>query len=90
MSRLTFTLTHAELICFQCAHSVSMPYVAFDLSPQNWITGIQRKQEWKAGMGICKNRCYLSDSLPVKFTELCKPSHKYSIIVKFFLSHNKH
>ena len=45
MSRLTFTLTHAELICFQCAHGVSMPYVAFALSPQNWVTGIQGKQE---------------------------------------------
>ena len=41
-------------------------------------------------MGTCKNHCYSLDSLPVKFTELCKPSHKHSIIVKFFLSHNKH
>ena len=31
----------------------------------------------------------LSDSLPVKFTELCKSSHKYSIVVKFFVPHNK-
>ena len=88
MSRLTFTLTHAEFICFQCAHSVNMPYVAFVLSPQHWVTGIQGKKERKVGMGTCKN-CYLSDSLPVKFTELCKSSHKYLIIVKFFLSHNK-
>ena len=29
---------------------------------------------------------YSSDSLPVKFTELSKPSHKYSIVC---LSHNK-
>ena len=53
-----------------------------------WVTGIQGKREWKVGTGTCKNH-YLSDSLPVKFTELCKPSHKYSVVVKFFLSHNK-
>ena len=56
------------------------------------VTGIQGKREQKAGMGACKNHCYLSDSLPVKVThtQLCKPSHKYSIVVKFFLSHNKY
>ena len=42
--------------------------------------------------GNLQKSCSLSDSLPVKFTEWCKPSHNYvySIIVKFFLSHNKH
>ena len=54
------------------------------------VTGIQGKreweQEWKMGMGICKNSCSSSDSLPVKFTELCKLSHKYSIV---FLAYNK-
>ena len=34
----------------------------------------KREQERKTGTGICKNKCYSSDSLPVKFTELCKPS----------------
>ena len=53
------------------------------------VTGIQGKRERKAGTGTCKNRCYLSDSLLVKFSKLCKPSHKYSIVVEFFLSHNK-
>ena len=56
----------------------------------NRVTGIQgkRKQERerKTGTGTCKNICYSLDSLPLKFTELCKPSHKYSIV---FLSHNK-
>ena len=46
----------------------------------------QREREFKTGMGTCKNSCYSSDSLPVKFTELCKPNHKYLIV---FLSHNK-
>ena len=61
------------------------------LSNLHKVIGIQgkREREWKAEMGACKNCCYSSDSLPVKFTELCKPSHKYSIVVKFFLSHNK-
>ena len=64
------------------------------------ITGIERKweQEWeqKVATGTWRNHCYLSDSsrdsLPIKIThaQLCKPSHKYSIMVKFFLSHNKH
>ena len=40
-------------------------------------------------MGTCKNYCYSPDSLPVKFTELCKPSQNYLIVVKLFLSHNK-
>ena len=57
------------------------------------VTGIQGKWEleWerKMEMGICKNHCYSLDSLPVQLTELCKPSHKYSIVVKFCLSHNK-
>ena len=54
------------------------------------LTGIQGKQEqeWdrKTGMGTCNNCCYLSDSLPVKFIELCEPNYKYSIV---FRSHNK-
>ena len=54
------------------------------------LTGIQGKQEqeWdrKTGMGTCNNCCYLSDSLPVKFIELCEPSYKYSIV---FRSRNK-
>ena len=36
--------------------------------------------------GNWQSSCYSSDSLPVKLTELCKPSHKYLIV---FLSHNK-
>ena len=40
-------------------------------------------------METCKNCYYLSDSLPVKFIELCKPSHKYLIVVEFLQSHNK-
>ena len=55
------------------------------------VTGIQGKQEreWerKTGTATCKNDCSSSDSLPAKFTESCKPSHKYSIV---FLSYNKH
>ena len=51
-------------------------------------TGIQgkRERERKTGTGTFKNSCYSSDSLPVKFTELCKPSHKCLIVC---LSHNK-
>ena len=55
------------------------------------VAGIQGKREqeweWKTRTGTCKNICYSSDSLPVKSTELCKPSHKYSIV---FLSYNMH
>ena len=40
----------------------------------------------KTGMGTCKNSCSSLDSLPMKFIESCKPSHKYSIA---FLTHNK-
>ena len=36
-----------------------------------------------------KNCCYSLGFLPVKLTELCKPSHKYSFVVKFLLSYNK-
>ena len=39
------------------------------------------------GKGTCKNSSYSSDSLPVKFIELCKLSYRYSIV---FLLHNKH
>ena len=64
--------------------------MAYSVVVDDGATGIQgkwnREQERKTGTGTCKNKCYSSDSLPVKFTELCKPSHKYSII---FLSHNK-
>ena len=45
--------------------------------------------ETEKGMGTHKYCCYSLDSLPMKFTELCKPSHKYSIVLKFFQSHNK-
>ena len=40
-----------------------------------WVTGIQGKREWeqKMVMGTCKNYYSSLDSLPVKFTELCKP-----------------
>ena len=41
------------------------------------------------GTGTCKNCCHSLSSLPVKLTELCKPSQKYSFIVKFLMSHNK-
>ena len=36
------------------------------------VIGIQVEQEreWKTGTGTCKNHCYSSDFLPVKFTEL--------------------
>ena len=45
-----------------------------------WVTGIQGKWKWererklerKTGRGTWKNSSYSSDSLPVKFTELCK------------------
>ena len=47
-----------------------------------WVNGIQERK-----MGTCNNHCYSSDSSPV---ELYKPSHKHSIVIKFFLSHNKH
>ena len=65
--------------------------LVFDIVPtlSQRVNGIQGKQEWKAGTGTCKNLCYLLDSLSLKFTELCKPSHKYLIVVKFFLSHSK-
>ena len=62
------------------------------LQSKSGVTGIQgkreRERERKAGTGTCKNR-YLSDSLLMKFSKLCKPSHKYSFVVEFFLSHNK-
>ena len=53
------------------------------------VTGIQGKWEWEWERELGKNHCYSPDSLPVKFTELCKTSQKYSIVVKLFLSHNK-
>ena len=37
------------------------------------------------GTGTYKNSCYSSDTSPVRFTELYKPSHWYAFIVKFFL-----
>ena len=40
------------------------------------------------GMGTCKNCCYSPDSSPVRSTELYKPSHWYTTVVKFFLLHN--
>ena len=40
--------------------------------------------ETEHGNGNLQN-CYSSDSLPVRFTELYKPSHWYAIVVKFFL-----
>ena len=39
-----------------------------------WVTEIQGKRERKTGTGTCRNNCYSSDSLPVKFPELYKPS----------------
>ena len=60
--------------------------------PSSGVSGIQGKKErerkWKIGTGTCKNSSYSSVSLPVKFTELYEPSHKYAIVVKFFLLHN--
>ena len=73
---------HKGSICFGLPKRASTSTI--------WVTGIQEKwkQEWeqKTGMGTCSNGCYSFDSLPMKFTELCKLSHKYSIN---FLSYSK-
>ena len=37
-----------------------------------------------------QNCFYSSVSLPMRFTELCKPSHQYVTTVKFFLLHNNY
>ena len=56
------------------------------------VSGIQGKweqeRERNTGTGTCINCCYSSDSSPVKFMELYKPSHWYGRAVKFFLLHN--
>ena len=62
------------------------------------VTGIQRKweqeREWNTGTGTCKNHFYSSDSSPVRFTGMYKPSHWYAIVVKLIPLHiassNKH
>ena len=58
------------------------------------VTRIQGKWEWErernTGTETCKIvviQCTL-DLSPLRFTELYKPSHWYTIVVKFFLLHN--
>ena len=57
-----------------------------------WVTRIQGNREWErewnTGTGTCINCCYSSDSSPVWFTELYKPSYWYAIVIKFFILHN--
>ena len=41
--------------------------------------------ETEHGNGNLQSCCYSSNSSPVRFAELYKPSHWYTIVVKFFL-----